>query len=148
MLSPLMHHKPTSSLAGERGSSSSLLFPQAPSPHLSPRMDRQRSRSNEEMNLAGLPDALSSSVSITAMEETVMENVETVLSPFAKLTKGIQNLGASLGPSSNVKKTEEPEAVATEVSDIADCIVEANLELDEYTLKVQNSSSRTNFLLL
>lgn len=52
ILSPLMPHHKSS---GAKGSTGSLLFP----PSLSPALSRQRSKSNDEMNLAGLiPDPL------------------------------------------------------------------------------------------
>lgn len=79
------------------------------------------------------------------MEETV----DTVLSPFAKLTKGIQNLGfgkkgggdeAAVAVAAEATEEGEPAPGGSEAS--------SEVKMDEYAAKVRDSGTRTRFTLL
>lgn len=75
------------------------------------------------------------------------------LSPFAKLTKGIQNLGASLGPkneaSSPQQEGQDPQLLQEQwEKQQQQQQPEEPQETDEYKLRVASSQSRTKFVLL
>ena len=82
------------------------------------------------------------------------KNVEQALtlSPFAKLTKGIQNLGASLGPKNQAgapadsQYQEHEQQLPQEQG--AEEQEEPAPELDEYKARIASSQSRTKFVLL
>ena len=84
--------------------------------------------------------------------QVVNKNVEQALtlSPFAKLTKGIQNLGASLGPKNQPQSAEQEQQQQEQQQQQTD-LDQGQLpasEIDEYKSRVASSQSRTKFVLL
>lgn len=137
MLSPLV------ATSKERSSSSSLLHTVPPVEQLTAlSLNRQMSRSSEEINLQNPIHVLEESA--VQLAENFADNVEAVvLSPFAKLTRGIQNFGASLGPKKSTADDDggddDDEAVGRNATHVeADPIKEEMLK---------NTPSRTTFIL-
>lgn len=92
----------------------------SPIGQLSPNLSRRRSNSSEEMSKP---------------EEIVLTTKENILNPFAKITKGFQNIGASL---SDQSQTQSSAPIATEV----------NVDNDYMKAKMQSSETKTKILLL
>ena len=94
-----------------------------------------------------------------AVEEVVEDTVDTVLSPFAKLSKGIQSLGfgkkgaAAANVSSAGAQPAAEEALEAVPAAAPIVVSEFGLQdkapmLDEYSQKIIDSGSRTRVLIL